>query len=159
MDAMLEPLSQAALQVANAQADERVIDVGCGCGATSLAMAAAGGQVWGVDLSEMMLQRAKQRAGDLTNVAFSKTDAATQNYTPDHDLIFSRFGVMFFADPIAAFTNLRTALRDQGRIVFVCWQTPRNNPWLSIPGAAVQPFLPPTEETPDPRAPGVCFCR
>jgi hypothetical protein len=89
----------------------------------------------------------------MDNVAFGKTDAATQDLTPDHQLIFSRFGVMFFADPVAAFANLRAGLTEDGRLVFVCWQAPRANPWVSIAGRVIQPFLA-ESEAPDPRAPG-----
>ena len=151
LDAMLEPISATVLAAAAAQAGERVIDIGCGCGAISLAMADAGAQVWGLDLSSAMLARARERAGGRAH--FSQGDAAAQRCTPDHDLVFSRFGVMFFEDPVAAFTQLRTALRPGGRLVFVCWQAPRNNPWLSVTGAALQPLLPDTPP-PDPLAPG-----
>ena len=153
LDAMLTDLSALAIERADPKPGERVIDVGCGCGATSIALAEAGASVWGIDISEPMLARAKERAADLKTVAFAKTDAATQDLTPDHQLIFSRFGVMFFADPVAAFTNLRTGLTEDGRLVFVCWQAPRANPWVSIAGRVIQPFLP-ASEAPDPRAPG-----
>jgi len=153
LDAMLEPLSAVAIDKANPASGERVIDVGCGCGTTSLAMAARGAAVWGVDISEPMLAHAKQRAAELADVAFSVADAASQAMTPDHDLIFSRFGVMFFADPVAAFANLRTGLKNNGRLVFLCWQSPRDNPWVSVGGAAIQPYLP-EAEPPDPKAPG-----
>ncbi|MEM7077025.1 MAG: class I SAM-dependent methyltransferase [Pseudomonadota bacterium] len=154
MDAMLAPISAAVLEFAAPQAGERVIDVGCGCGETSLAMAARGAAVWGVDISERMLARAQERAAGLAEVAFSLSDAATQDYTADHDLIFSRFGVMFFADPTAAFANLRTGLTPDGRMAFVCWQAPRDNPWVSVGGRIVQPYLAEPETPPDPRAPG-----
>jgi SAM-dependent methyltransferase len=153
LDAMLTELSALAIQRADPQPGERVIDVGCGCGATSIAIAEAGASVWGIDISEPMLARAKERAAELDNVAFAKTDATTQILTPDHQLIFSRFGVMFFADPVAAFANLRSGLTEDGRLVFVCWQAPRANPWVSIAGRVIQPFLA-EGDAPDPRAPG-----
>ena len=153
LDSMLEPLSAVAIDKASPAGGERVIDVGRGCGTTSLAIAARGASVWGVDISEPMLAHAKQRASGMDNVAFSVADAASQAMTPDHDLIFSRFGVMFFADPVAAFSNLRGGLKPSGRMVFLCWQAPRANPWVSIGGAAIQPYLPETE-APDPKAPG-----
>lgn len=154
LDTMLEPLSAVAIAKANPSNGERVIDVGCGCGTTSLAMAARGASVWGVDISEPMLAHARQRAAELDNVAFSVADAASQTMTPDHDLVFSRFGVMFFADPVAAFTNLHTGLKADGRLVFLCWQSPRDNPWVSVGGAAIQPYLPEEPEPVDPKAPG-----
>ena len=155
MDRMLAPLSELATARAASQANERAIDVGCGCGATTLALASSGSSVWGVDISEPMLAQAKTRAKQLglNNVAFSVTDAASQNYTPDHDLVFSRFGVMFFDDPKAAFSNLRQSLKPDGRLVFICWQKPAENPWMSIAGRAAQPFLPESGAQ-DPKAPG-----
>ena len=153
MDEMLEPLSQLAVGRAALADGERAIDVGCGCGDTSFALAGAGGSVWGLDISAPMVARAKERAEGVHNVAFSVGDAAVQSYTPDHDLIFSRFGVMFFSDPKAAFTHMRSALVEGGRLVFVCWQVPKENLWMSVAGRAAQPFMPPAEAQ-DPRAPG-----
>ncbi len=154
MDQMLEPLSVAAVAAADLTEGERAIDIGCGCGATSFALAEGGGEVWGLDISEPMVARARERAQGLSSVAFSVGDAATQPYTPDHQLIFSRFGVMFFEDPPAAFAHMRSALVEGGRLVFICWQAPKENLWMSVAGRAVQPFLPPPAEAPDPRAPG-----
>jgi len=154
LDPLLAPISAALVQAAAVQAGMRVVDVGCGCGDTSLALAATGAAVWGIDISEPMLAVAKSRAAGVKNLAFAQTDAATQTFTPDHDLLFSRFGVMFFADPVAAFSNLRTALKPQGRLHFACWQPPRLNPWMAIAGKAVQPFLTEPGGEADPRAPG-----
>tara|TARA_Y100001933_G_scaffold46841_1_gene44678 strand:- start:1057 stop:1887 length:831 start_codon:yes stop_codon:yes gene_type:complete len=154
LDRMLAPITEALLARAAAAAGERIVDVGCGCGETTLALAGAGARVWGIDISEPMLAHAKARAAGNPSVAFSRTDAATQSFTDDHELVFSRFGVMFFADPGAAFANLRTALAPGGRLCFVCWQSPRDNPWVSIAGAALKPYLPEPAETPDPRDPG-----
>ena len=155
LDRLLAPISDIALTFAGVRAGERAIDVGCGCGATSIALAEQGAQVWGVDVSEPMIGYARSRAQAAgVDVAFSVADASTADYTPDHNLVFSRFGVMFFADPAAAFANIRSALCIGGRLCFVCWQAPRQNPWMSIAGAAVQPFLPQPETPPDPRAPG-----
>lgn len=153
MDQMLEPLSRRAVEKAALLDRERAIDVGCGCGGTSYALADSGGAVWGLDISGPMVARAKESSDGGKNVAFSVGDAAVQAYTTDHNLIFSRFGVMFFDDPIAAFSNLRSALVPGGRLVFVCWQVPKENLWMSVAGRAVQPFLPPAEAQ-NPRAPG-----
>lgn len=154
LDAMLAPISAALIERADARAGERVVDVGCGCGDTTITLAASGAEVWGIDISEPMLARARVRAPGGTRVAFSRTDAATQAFTPDHQLVFSRFGIMFFTEPYGAFRNLRSALTDDGRLCFACWQAPRLNPWLAIAGQAVQPLLPEPAEKPDPRAPG-----
>lgn len=154
LDALLAPVSRAVIERAAPVPGERAVDVGCGCGETTLALAARGAAVWGIDISEPMLARARERAPADAEVAFDRADAATHAFTPDHELVFSRFGVMFFADPYAAFRNLRSALSENGRLCFVCWQPPRQNPWMAIAGQAVQPFLPEPEETPDPRAPG-----
>lgn len=154
LDAMLAPLSDAAIAAAAPKPGERVIDIGCGCGATTLELAASGASVWGVDISAPMLAVARTRAQRVDNVAFAQADAATQSYTPDHDLIFSRFGVMFFADPVAAFKNMHGALNAEGRMLFICWQAPRENPWMAVVGRAVQPFLSEVGPPPDPLAPG-----
>lgn len=154
LDAMLAPISAALLERAAVTAGERVVDVGCGCGDTSIELARRGAHVWGIDISEPMLARANERGSGIKNLAFSHKDAATADFTPDHTLLFSRFGVMFFADPPAAFQNMRSALAADGRLAFVCWQAPRENPWVAIAGRAVQPFLPEPEVEPDPKAPG-----
>lgn len=154
MDAMLADLTSAAIHKADARAGERVIDVGCGCGDTSIALAASGASVWGIDISAPMLERARARAGESDRLAFSQVDAATAEFSADHDLVFSRFGVMFFADPHAAFGNLAGALAPDGRLVFLCWQAAADNAWVATAGRAVQPFLPVPETRPDPKAPG-----
>ena len=153
MDAMLKPISDLAISKAAAQPGERAVDIGCGCGDTTFALAEAGASVWGVDISENMLAHAKTRKGDQANVAFSVADAAIQSYTPDHDLVFSRFGVMFFDDPKSAFANIRTALKPGGRLVFMCWQSMKENMWVSIAGRVIAKYLPPPAGL-DPRAPG-----
>ncbi|MEM7219387.1 MAG: class I SAM-dependent methyltransferase [Pseudomonadota bacterium] len=154
MDRMLAPLTDALIDGAALSASDRVIDVGCGCGDTTLTIADRTAQAWGVDVSAPMLARARERAGDQANIRFSEEDAASADFTAEHDLIFSRFGVMFFADPAAAFANLRRALVPTGRLCFLCWQKPRSNPWMSIVGAAIAHLLPEPETPPDPRAPG-----
>ena len=154
LDGLLAPISAALMDRANVSASDRVIDIGCGCGETSMQLAGRGAAVWGIDISEPMLAHARRRAGDSERLRFTQVDAATAEFTPDHSLLFSRFGVMFFADPVAAFRNLRGALARDGRLHFACWQTPRENPWMAIAGRAVQPFLAEPEPAPDPRAPG-----
>jgi SAM-dependent methyltransferase len=154
LDRMMRPLTERLVDAASVDPGQRVLDVGCGCGETSLALAARGARVLGVDVSEPMLARARERSGGIDEIVFARADAATHPFEPEHDLLFSRFGVMFFADPLAAFGNLRGALRPGGRLLFLCWQAARENPWMALAGRAVQPFLPPPETPPDPRAPG-----
>ena len=155
LDAMLAPISDAVLDHAGRLDGLRVLDVGCGCGATSLdAVARGAAHVQGLDISAPMLALARSRAGDDGRLDFTVADAAVTEFDADYDLILSRFGVMFFADPSAAFANLRGALSDSGRLCFVCWQAPRVNPWVSVAGAAVQPFLPSSAAPQDPKAPG-----
>ncbi|MFU8814970.1 MAG: class I SAM-dependent methyltransferase [Pseudomonadales bacterium] len=154
LDALLAPLSDAAIDKAALRAGERVIDIGCGCGTTTRQLAERGAAVWGIDISAPMLAHAKARFKGVPSLAFSQTDASSQAFTPDHQLLFSRFGVMFFDQPVAAFRNLRTGLTPEGRLVFLCWQEMAKNPWIAIAGRAVQPFLPPpAEPAPGPSGP------
>jgi SAM-dependent methyltransferase len=159
MDAMLAPLMNAALDRARPAVGENVLDIGCGCGATLLELAnrvGPNGSVVGVDISAPMLDRARQRVRDnsLQNVRLTLSDAATHAFTPGaFDLAFSRFGIMFFANPAGAFANIRSALATAGRLAFVCWAPPRDNPWLTVPLTAARPHLPPQPEI-DPTAPG-----
>ena len=152
IDQMLRPLSDVAIERANAQPGERIIDVGCGCGPTSFALAETGADVHGVDISTPMIDQANKRYDSVSNLHFSVMDAATADYTADHQCIFSRFGVMFFADPVGAFTNIRTALVPAGRLAVLCWKSPQDNPWISTVGAALQEFQP-DAPAPDPNAP------
>ena len=147
--------SEVALKAANAQAGERVLDIGCGTGGTTAELAhavGAGGHVLGVDISEPLVAAA--RAQGLGNASFEVGDATTHPFEAQaFDLVFSRFGVMFFGDPVAAFTNIRRAMKPGGRLVFICWRTPPENPWAAVPMRAAQPFLPPIPR-PGPEEPG-----
>lgn len=157
IDRTLSDLSAQALAKAAPQAGERVLDIGCGCGTTTVAIAEAGATVTGVDISAPMLALARERTAGLANVSFEQLDASDAVLTNDHDLVFSRFGVMFFSDPVAAFANLGTALKPDGRMTFMCWQAPAKNPWMSTAGRIVQPLLAaanPDAPAPDPKAPG-----
>ncbi len=148
----LVDINRDVLALAAVQPGERVLDVGCGTGDTTAALAKTAGSVLGVDISEPLVAAAK--AKDIANAAFVVADAATQAFEPgSFDLVFSRFGVMFFADPVAAFTNLRRALKPSGRLAFVCWRTPQENPWGLVPLQAARPFLPPMPR-PGPEDPG-----
>jgi ubiquinone/menaquinone biosynthesis C-methylase UbiE len=159
LDAQINQLGLVAMQAASLQPGEHVLDVGCGCGQTSLELTESvspSGSVLGVDLSQPMLTRARERRDELklTNLEFLNADAQTHRFALEHfDLVFSRFGVMFFEDPTAAFTNLQTALRPDGRLCFVCWQTLEKNEWARIPLMAAAKHVPlPAPSSPD--APG-----
>lgn len=158
-DAMLAPFIDMLLEGAELADGDHVLDVGCGCGATTLAFArtAPQGSAHGVDLSAAMLDRARADAAkaSLTNVAFEEADAQVHPFARGgFDAVISRFGVMFFADPVAAFTNLRAATKQGGRLAFVCWQPLAANEWLLVPGAALATVVPlPDLEGPD--APGM----
>jgi ubiquinone/menaquinone biosynthesis C-methylase UbiE len=138
-DAVLAPVAEALLAAARLTPGEDVLDVGCGCGITTLAAADAvrPGTATGLDLSEPMLDLARQRAKD-DPVTFLQADAQIHRMALDaYDVIISRFGTMFFDDPIAAFSNLATATRPLGRLCLATWQPLAANDWLLIPGAAL----------------------
>lgn len=141
-DEVLAPIGAALLAAATPRPGDRVLDIGCGCGATTLAAGTAvgsDGAVTGIDLSGPMLDLARQRrdAAHATNVNFVDGDAQAHPFSPIHDLAISRFGTMFFADPTAAFTNIASALRPGGRLCLATWQPLVANDWLTIPGAAL----------------------
>ncbi|MBI5504213.1 MAG: class I SAM-dependent methyltransferase [Deltaproteobacteria bacterium] len=138
LDLQLAQLSVTAVDATGARAGDAVLDVGCGCGASTLALAARVGErgrTVGLDISAPMLDLACERARKekLGNVTFECADAQVHPFAADFDVVFSRFGVMFFDDPVAAFANMRSALRDGGRLAFVCWQPIQKNPWMSVP--------------------------
>jgi SAM-dependent methyltransferase len=160
LDRQIETVGSYAMDALAPRPGERLLDVGCGCGQTSLALAervAPGGEVTGLDISRPMLEVARDRAADahVRNVHFLEADAQTLALAPAaFDGVFSRFGVMFFADPTAAFRNLLAALKPGGRLAFVCWRSLAENPWMTEPLAAAAAELPPTPPPPDPYAPG-----
>ena len=157
LDRQLAPLGRAGMAVLAPRAGEQILDIGSGSGDTSLELAAAvppGGAVTGVDISQPMLEVARRRAEGLAGVRFVEADAQTYPFAPgSFDAAFSRFGVMFFADPPAAFSNIRRALKPGGRIAFVCWQAPSENPIMVLPMMAAASHLPPAPP-PEPFAPG-----
>jgi SAM-dependent methyltransferase len=155
MDRNLADSAEAVLRLANARSGERVLDIGCGAGVTSLMLAdvvGPGGHVTGVDVSQPMLALARSRV-QTKNIEFIEADAALYPFRPEFDLIFSRFGVMFFADPIAAFVNIRKGADRGARLTFICWRAVKENEWASLPYSVAKPLLP--EQSPaHPFAPG-----
>lgn len=159
LDRQISPLGLEALRVLAPMAGERVLDVGCGCGQTTLDLATRvgpAGHVTGIDISEPMLDVARSRESPRGAIRpdFIRADAQTADLGEGvFDAVFSRFGVMFFSDPQAAFANLLAALKPAGRLAFVCWRPYAENPWMRAPMEAAQPFLPPMPAS-DPNAPG-----
>lgn len=145
-DATLEPFGEAVLASLAVRPHERVVDIGCGAGATTLRLAAAAdpATVVGVDVSQPMLATAAARAAaaGVTNISFSETDVEAHPLGSDvFDVAFSRFGVMFFADPVRAFANVRASLTPGGRLGFVCFQMPWDNPFILVPTMAAAAHL------------------
>jgi len=159
IERIVAPFGEAALKAAAPQPGERVIDIGCGCGVTSIEMArivGAAGAVLGIDVSQPMLEVARS-SGALANcahLAFRDGDASEAALPANTDLLFSRFGVMFFSQPSHAFSHLRQSLRTGGRCVFVCWRAPRDNAWAMTPLSAARTALGVTPPPADPDAPG-----
>ena len=161
MEEMLQPLGESVMSVLAPIAGERALDIGCGCGHTSVALATRvgpEGAVTGVDVSAPMLKVAKTLADtagdDAAPTLFLEADAQTHTFhAPHYDVVFSRFGVMFFEDPVAAFTNIRSAMSPAGRLAFCCWQPRAVNPFMTVPAMAALELLPAPPQPP-PRTPG-----
>ena len=159
LDDQLAPFGLAVMERVAPRAGERVLDVGCGCGQTTFQLAervGATGAVVGLDISAPMLALARRRAEEAgtKGVRFIEGDAQVASFSERFDLAFSRFGVMFFEDPAAAFTNLREALVPGGRLAFACWQPLARNPWMRLPLMAVASQIelsgPPAPDAPGP---------
>ena len=159
LDRQIQTLGLAAMDTLRPEKGEHIIDIGCGCGQTSLDLGSrvgAAGSVVGVDISKPMLEVARRRGRPAPNlrVTFELLDAQSDDIGHRRfDAAFSRFGVMFFSDPVAAFTNIRESLKPGGRLVFVCWRPLSQNPWMREPLDAALPLLPPIAPF-DPIAPG-----
>ena len=155
-DQLIRAFGEAALVAAGALPGERVLDVGCGCGDTTLALGnfvGPTGGVLGVDVSAPMLAVARRRAAALSNLTFTEADASSASLPGPFDLLYSRFGVMFFDDPAAAFVHLHRAMKPTGRLAFVCWQAAADNPWAAIPAQAARKVAGEAPKS-DPHAPG-----
>ena len=146
-DVTLAPFSAELLRRAEPAAGEHALDVGCGFGTTTIALARAvgpSGRVMGVDLSAPLLARARERAAEagLTTIIWREADAQDAALPAGHfDLVLSRFAVMFFDDPVAAFHNLLRATKPGGRLAFACWGPVEANPWFTFAGAAIAPHV------------------
>ncbi|MFN3912024.1 class I SAM-dependent methyltransferase [Hyphomonas sp.] len=155
LDQMLAPFAGAVLAAARPVEGERVIDIGCGAGALSLALAQQGADVTGVDVSVPLVELARRRASeDNLGVRFIVADASAWRPAEPAQLLVSRFGVMFFADPAAAFANLRAAMAPGGRMVFACWRPLTENEWALLPVQTALPFLKTPPAASPPGAPG-----
>jgi SAM-dependent methyltransferase len=157
LDRELSPLGHRAQAALAAKPGERILDIGCGTGQTTLELAAmvgVTGKVLSVDISPACLAIAKKRAAQTPQVEFTLGDAQEFAFQPkSFDGVFSRFGVMFFADPTIAFRNIRTALKPGGRLAFVCWRDPKEVDLLNLPFRTVKHLLP-EQPPPVPDAPG-----
>ena len=157
LDAMVAVFGQAAIESVAPATGECVLDVGCGAGASTMALATrvgAGGQVLGVDISEPLIGRARALAPPDTPALFQVADASSAELPEGaFDILFSRFGVMFFDDPTGAFAHMRRALRPGGRVAFVCWRGAAENDWVRLPMGAIKGIVP-LNAPPDTEAPG-----
>ncbi len=152
LDAMLGPFADAVLASAKPAAGETVIDIGCGAGALTMEVAASGASPTGVDVSEPLIAVARRRAAvNAPGTRFVVADASEWQPEVPVQLVVSRFGVMFFADPVKAFANIHKAVEPGGRLVFTCWRSLAENDWAMMPVAAAMPFL---REPPAPPPPG-----
>ncbi|MFQ5775833.1 MAG: class I SAM-dependent methyltransferase [Kiloniellaceae bacterium] len=130
---------------------DKVLDVGCGFGDTAIQLAGrvgSGGSVTGIDCCEAFLEvgRDDAAAAGLSNVTFIKGDAQTYAFTPEYDFVFSRFGTMFFENPVWGLRNMLTAMKPGGLMTMIVWRTIDDNPWLGLPKQVVLKFLPPPGE-------------
>ena len=140
-DRQLAPFAEALLERAGLQAHHRVLDVGCGCGVTTLASARVARRAVGVDISTPLLEVAAARASSeaLGTAEFVVADAQTYAFEQhSFDVVLSLFGLMFFDDPVSAYANLRHSMAPEGRISFVSWQGIDANEWLMIVAGAVE---------------------
>lgn len=159
ISAFSDTYGSAAIEALAPQPGEQVLDVGCGPGVTTLDLArlvGPDGTAMGVDISEGMVGAARRRADTaaVSNATFLFADAATADLGGPFDAVYSRFGVMFFADPPAAFANIAGALRPGGRLAWAVWGPLADNPWMFVPSMAASAPLGAELSIPEPGAPG-----
>ncbi|MBZ9673259.1 class I SAM-dependent methyltransferase [Mesorhizobium sp. B3-2-1] len=159
LDEILAPLERLVVDAGYPGEGGNVLDIGCGAGATTLTMARRvgnDGNCVGLDISRPLVALATERARveGAANASFEVGDAQAHAFEPGRfDAVVSRFGVMFFDDPVAAFSNIRQAARRGGKLAFVAWRSPVENDFMTTAARAAEPFLPPAP-APDPDAPG-----
>ena len=154
IERMMTPFTEAGLAALGDIAGKHCLDIGCGAAGTTLALADAAGEsgsAAGIDVSPPLLERARERAGGRKTLCFVEGDAQDYAFREDtFDILFSRFGTMFFSDTAAALANLHRASKPGARLVFIVWREPRENPWVMIPVSAAKAFV----ELPPRPAPG-----
>ncbi len=158
LDQLFEPLTAALLAAGAPKRGESIVEIGCGCGDLTLKLAracGADGKIQGIDISTPMLERAEAReietralVPDMARIEWLLSDAMQHSFEPQADLVMSRFGVMFFADPLVAFSNIRQALKPNGRLAILCWATLEHNPWIAVPLNAVHELIEPPPPLP-----------
>lgn len=158
LDIVFEAVNEALVARAQPNLGERVVDIGCGTGATTRTFSESvgpEGSVTAIDISEPLLARARARAAETaTRTTYLLNDAQTDTMEDDpFDLATSRFGIMFFADPVAAFANIRSWLHPDGRLVVAGWAAIDGNPWFEVPRDAAMAQLGPPDPS-DPNGPG-----
>ncbi len=146
LDRQLAPLGLRAMETLGLKEGDQVADIGCGTGQTCMQLAKAvgsTGSVSGIDVSSTMVAAAKNRTNGLPQITITLADAQSFQFKPSSlDALYSRFGVMFFPDPVRAFTNLRGTLKTGGKIAFVCWRRLEDNGLDNVPLQAALPYLP-----------------
>ncbi len=156
LDRMLAPFESLLVERAFPGEAKHVLDIGCGAGATTLAMArrvGPRGRVLGVDISAPLIDAARARAAGIAGVELVNADAQTYDFEPAFDALMSRFGVMFFDDPVAAFRNIRRAAKPRAALTFVAWRSPDENPFMTTGNRAAAPLLSSLRKQ-DPSLPG-----
>ena len=156
LDSFLKPWGDEILNIAKINSGESVIDIGCGAGTIAfevLKKVGTTGKVLGIDISDPLINCAKKRKEKLgySNIKFIHANAESYNFTYDFDVVISRFGLMFFGNPLQALSNIRRALKKSGKLFCVVWGTPRENQWVSIPITIAKKII---KNTPPPLAEG-----